>query len=247
MTNQMLVFGGNHNGINCIQKTDAERPCDKIWFTAKQIEEWSGMSTMTLNRRLHELEECGRIQSGQDIINVNIPTKTGAVKTTIYNLNVLNQLAVVEYKNNKLNDVYRQLNNIAEDYSDVDSLHYLGHPIYCVAENMHRYSLRLENVFGCMLEDTLGVFDLSVERQYKCGKYRIDFYIPEINTCIEYDEHNHVGYDQAKEINRLKYITEQLKCDIIHLTEENSHATNIGIVLHKIIDKIDLKNSIDVK
>lgn len=30
MTNQMLVFGGNHNGINCIQKTDAERPCDKI-------------------------------------------------------------------------------------------------------------------------------------------------------------------------------------------------------------------------
>lgn len=51
----------------------------------------------------------------------------------------------------------------------------------------------------------------------------------------------------AKEIDRLKYITEQLKCDIIHLTEENSHATNIGIVLHKIINKIDLKNSIDVK
>lgn len=24
MTNQMLVLGGNHNGINCIQKTDAE-------------------------------------------------------------------------------------------------------------------------------------------------------------------------------------------------------------------------------
>lgn len=35
MTNQMLVFGGNHNGINCIRKTDAERPCDKIWFTVK--------------------------------------------------------------------------------------------------------------------------------------------------------------------------------------------------------------------
>ena len=31
MTNQMLVFGGNHNGINCIQKTDTERSYDKIW------------------------------------------------------------------------------------------------------------------------------------------------------------------------------------------------------------------------
>ena len=239
----MLVFGGNHNGINCIQKTDAERPCDKIWFTAKQIEEWSGMSKTTLNRRLSKLEEVGRISRCSDIINVNVPTDTGAAKATIYNLNVLNQLAVVEYKNNKLNDVYRQLNNLAEDYSDVDSLHYLDHPIYCVAENVHRYSLRLENVFGCILEDTLCAFDLSVERQYKCGKYRIDFYIPEINTCIEYDEHNHAGYDPIKENHRLKYITEQLKCDIIHLTDENSHATNIGIVLRKIVNKLNLRDS----
>ena len=248
MTNQMLVFGGNHNGINCIQKTDAERPCDKIWFTAKQIEEWSGMTNRTLHRRLKLLEEKGRICNCLDLKKCEIPTNNGGfIETTFYNLNVLNQLAVVEYKNNKLNDVYKQLNNLAEDYSDVDSLHYLDHPIYYVAENVHRYSLRLENVFGCMLEDTLCEFDLSVERQYKCGKYRIDFYIPEINTCIEYDEHNHAGYNQAKEINRLKYITDQLRCDIIHLTEENSHATNIGIVLRKIIDKIDLKNSIGVK
>ena len=248
MTNQMLVFGGNHNGINCIQKTDAERPCDKIWFTAKQIEEWSGMTKGTLRNRLIELEEKGRISRGTDIHKIKIPDNNGRDhESTIYNLNVLNQLAVVECKNNKLNDVYKQLNNLAEDYSDADSLHYLDHPIYYVAENVCRYSLRLENVFGCMLEDTLREFDLSVERQYKCGKYRIDFYIPEINTCIEYDEHNHAGYNQAKEINRLKYITDQLRCDIIHLTEENSHATNIGIVLHKIIDKIDLKNSIDVK
>ena len=240
----MLVFGGNHNGINCIQKTDAERPCDKIWFTAKQIEEWSGMSTMTLNRRLHKLEECERISRGADMSIIEIPDNNGRDhESTIYNLNVLNQLAVVEYKNNKLNDVYRQLNNIAEDYSDVDSLHYLDHPIYYVAENVRRYSLRLENVFGCMLEDTLCAFDLSVERQYKCGKYRIDFYIPEINTCIEYDEDNHAGYDPTKESNRLKYITEQLKCDIIHLTDENSHATNIGIVLRKIVNKLNLRDS----
>ena len=62
-----LVLNGNHNGINCIQKTDAERSCDKIWFTAKQIEEWSGMSTKTLWRRLKKLEEVGRICSLSDL------------------------------------------------------------------------------------------------------------------------------------------------------------------------------------
>ena len=36
--------------------------------------------------------------------NVDIPTETGAVKTTLYNLNVLNQLAMVEMKNKVLNE-----------------------------------------------------------------------------------------------------------------------------------------------
>ena len=63
------------------------------WAT-KHLKEWSGMSTMTLNRRLHDLEECERISRLQDFANVNIPTETGAVKTTLYNLNVLNQLAM---------------------------------------------------------------------------------------------------------------------------------------------------------
>ena len=35
---------------------------------------------------------------------MDIPTETGAVKTTLYNLNVLNQLAMVEMKNKVLNE-----------------------------------------------------------------------------------------------------------------------------------------------
>ena len=49
---------------------------------------------MTLNRRLHDLEECERISRLADLTDVDIPTETGAVKTTLYNLNVLNQLAI---------------------------------------------------------------------------------------------------------------------------------------------------------
>lgn len=115
MTNQMLVLGGSHNNVPCIQKTDAERPCDKVWFTAKQIEEWSGMTKGTLRNRLIDLEECKRISRGQDFNHVDIPTETGAVKTTIYNLNVLNQLAMVEMKNKVLNETAKKFSDILSE------------------------------------------------------------------------------------------------------------------------------------
>ena len=121
MTNQMLVFGGNHNGINCIQKTDAERPCDKIWFTAKQIEEWSGMSKTTLNRRLSKLEEVGRL-SVSDMKKIKIPDNNGrGHETTIYNLNVLNQLAMVELDNDKLNETAKKFSDILSEVETTGS------------------------------------------------------------------------------------------------------------------------------
>ena len=121
MTNQMLVFGGNHNGINCIQKTDAERPCDKIWFTAKQIEEWSGMSKTTLNRRLSKLEEVGRL-SVSDMKQIKIPDNNGRDhESTIYNLNVLNQLAMVELDNDKLNETAKKFSDILSEVETTGS------------------------------------------------------------------------------------------------------------------------------
>ena len=156
MTNQMLVFGGNHNGINCIQKTDAERPCDKIWFTAKQIEEWSGMSKTTLNRRLSKLEEKGRISRGTDILNAGMPTATGAVKTTIYNLNVLNQLAMVEMKNKVLNETAKKFSDILSEVETTGSYgvaqkalpnDYLTALKALVAAEEEKQQLALENKF----------------------------------------------------------------------------------------------------
>lgn len=115
MTNQMLVFGDNHNGINCIQKTDAGRPCDKIWFTAKQIEEWSGMSKTTLNRRLSKLAEVGRL-SVSDMKQIKIPDNNGRDhESTIYNLNVLNQLAMVELDNDALNETAKKFSDILSE------------------------------------------------------------------------------------------------------------------------------------
>ena len=116
-----LIFGHTHNGVKCAVCPTAKRACDRAWFSAKQIENWSEMSTMTLNRRLHELEDCERISRLSDLVNVDIPTETGAVKTTLYNLNVLNQLAMVEMKNKVLNDTAKKFSDILSEVETTGS------------------------------------------------------------------------------------------------------------------------------
>ena len=121
MTNE-LVFGSNHNGISCISNPNADRPCDKVWFTVKQIEEWSGMTNKTLYNRLKELEECERIQSLQDFTKIKIPDNNGrSHETTIYNLNVLNQLAMVEMRNRVLNETSKKFSDILSEVETTGS------------------------------------------------------------------------------------------------------------------------------
>lgn len=116
MTNQMLVFGGNHNGINCIQNNAAERPCDKVWFTEAQICEWSSMSHSTLWRRLKKLEEVGRISSCSDLNNCKMPIDNGGYQNIkVYNLNVLNQLAMVELDCPVLNETSKKFSDILSE------------------------------------------------------------------------------------------------------------------------------------
>ena len=90
-----LIFGQKHNDIDCALCPTAKRACDRAWCTAKNLEEWSGMSKMTLWRWLERIEKARRISLVSDMILVNVPTATGAKSTTFYNLNVLNQLASV--------------------------------------------------------------------------------------------------------------------------------------------------------
>ena len=101
-----LIFGQKHNGIDCALCPTAKRACDRAWMTAKQIENWSKMSTTTLWRRLNKLEEVGRICNFSDMMKAPIQDSCGVPhETTLYNLNVLNQLAMVCIDNEKLNEV----------------------------------------------------------------------------------------------------------------------------------------------
>lgn len=50
------------------------------------------------------------------------------------------------------------------------------------------------------------------------GTYRVDWYIPELNLAIEYDELHHI-YNKEQDEERQKIIEKELKCKFIRYTE----------------------------
>lgn len=117
-----LIFGQKHNDIDCALCPTAKRACDRAWCTAKNLEEWSEMSTTTLWRRLNKLEKVGRISLFSDMKKEILPTSNGGAKeTTLYNLNVLNQLAMVCIDNEKLNEVSCKFSDILSEVETTGS------------------------------------------------------------------------------------------------------------------------------
>lgn len=138
-----------HNDIQCLSLDTAVRPCDRCWFTSKQIQDWADMNKDTLNRKLEKLVRVGRIVGLQettnniididknngnveskplgsnlslvensinsDIIELNLQHETGSKITKLYNLNVLNHLAMVELDNEKLNAIANKFSDILSE------------------------------------------------------------------------------------------------------------------------------------
>lgn len=148
-----------HNDIQCLSLDTATRPCDRCWFTSKQIQDWADMDRKTLNRRLDKLASVGRIvglkadETADNIIDIDNDDQTNDVVDTkstkaskigsgsnlgqtlnadiqlafiedscgvphemkIYNLNVLNHLAMVELDNEKLNTIANKFSDILSE------------------------------------------------------------------------------------------------------------------------------------
>ena len=120
--NDELIFGQKHNDIDCALCPTAKRACDRAWVTAKQVENWSEMSTTTLWRWLGRLEKARRIASFSDMKKTSILDSAGVPhETTFYNLNVLNQLAMACIDNEKLNDVSCQFSDILSEVETTGS------------------------------------------------------------------------------------------------------------------------------
>ena len=123
-----LIFGQKHNDIDCALCPTAKRACDRAWVTAKQMENWSEMSKATLWRWLEKLEKARRISPFLDMKKSPILASNGVPHvTTLYNLNVLNQLAMVRIDNEKLNDISCKFSDILSEVETTGS-YSINHP-----------------------------------------------------------------------------------------------------------------------
>ena len=134
-----LIFGQKHNDIDCALCPTAKRACNRAWVTAKQIEEWSGMSKKTLWRWLEKLEKARRIATVSDMTQWRMPHEQGgSTPTTLYNLNVLNQLAMVCIDNEKLNEVSCKFSDILSEVETTGSYSIRKPDSYMIEDKIER-------------------------------------------------------------------------------------------------------------
>lgn len=97
---------------------------------------------------------------------------------------------------------------------------------------------RLEIEFKDLLYQIFEPCNIEVIFQYPIDKYRIDFYIPEYNLAIEYDEcHHYNKTNQQKDKDRENYIQDKIGCTFIRVDYRDTNAFNIGLILKQIINK----------
>ena len=137
--NSDLVFGQKHNDIDCVLCPTAKRACDRALFTEEQICEWSRMSATTLWRRLEKLEKVSRVCILSDVIEYELPTNSGGyIYGQLYNLNVLNQLAMVCIDNENLNDISCKFSDILSEVGTTGSYSIRKPDSYMIEDKIER-------------------------------------------------------------------------------------------------------------
>ena len=77
---------------------------------------------------------------------------------------------------------------------------------------------RKEYIFSEMLEQVTGLEWFEQYRVFS-GRYRIDYYNPEYNIAVEYDEEHH-DYNKGSDIFRQKEIEKELGCHFFRVKED---------------------------
>lgn len=99
-----------------------------------------------------------------------------------------------------------------------------------------KQTIRKELEFLDKLEHSLIPFGLRGINQYTIFNYRIDYYIPNLNIAIEYDENDHKNYSYEAHEGRQKEIEKELGCRFIRVSDKNSDEYNIGLVIKEIFN-----------
>lgn len=196
---------------------------NEFWFSQKTISEILGVRSHTINWHLKEIE---RISSNFKVLKFKITQIEGSreISRNIkhYPLETLFDISMRCNNLDNFNDIIKHLNK----KHDVN-LDFQVRPIK-------------EKNFKEILEKTL--YDIiSFEYQYRINSYIIDFYFPEIDLCVEYDEHYH-KYQLNKDKLREESIKKSLECDFLRVNE-GEELKALNKIIRVLLEKKHLKRA----
>lgn len=186
--------------------------------------------------------------NGKILFNPKHVAKCLDIKNVNDNITKMNEKQVIKLKNSDVYDMHiRKLNNAGENFLTESGVYKLVQNCHSSIETKQKLleALNLNNVyiderkeisFVEMLEKVLCPFSIKGIKQFKVLNYRIDYYIPDLDIAIEYDENNHRNYSYRAHEGRQKEIEKELGCRFIRVSDKNSNEYNIGLVIKEIFN-----------
>jgi len=106
------------------------------------------------------------------------------------------------------------------------------------------YIHRTEFVFADLLSEVVG-WAFTIESQYKVLNYRVDFYLPEWNIVIEYDEPRHKSpFVQKLDMIREKKIKAELNCVFVRVNQ-GEESQGIGAICKLVFVPSSVKRTLE--
>lgn len=172
-----------------------------IWLSQKGLAKLFSTTTQNITIHIANISKYIKLDDVSKYIKINQREGNRLIfrKVIDYNYHVVFNIAVRGHYFNELNIINDYMKEHGTAISAVKTV-----PIK-------------ETNFGNTL---ITIFDgiFNIYKQYKCGQYYIDFYIPELSIAIEYDEHHH-KYQSHKDLQREKWISEKLGVEFIRISE----------------------------
>lgn len=162
--------------------------------------------------------ESGNLNINHYFIESTYKSGTRSYKCYIFTLKGLKTYIDFSRKTHKLIKLINLYNSMYEDCNEIILVN------------------RFEDSFKECLVNTLKAMNIEIDAQKSMfnGKYRIDFYLPQYNLSIEYDEVHHKN-QISEDLLRQRLIENELGCKFIRLDYRNNDNYNVGLVLKEII------------
>lgn len=192
---------------------------ENVWMTQKSISSLFQKSITTINEHIRSIFMFLDKNKNTKYFSITLTEGPRRVKRKLiyYNFDVIFNVAIrcqcfEEF--NKLVE-FAKINGVFKDYLTIIPIK--------------------ERIFAVLLQETLeGIVD--VFSQYRIDNYIVDFYIPEVNLIIEYDEKYHTKI-MEKDKKRQKFLEEKMKVKFIRVNEGDELSGLNRIIKHMFREK----------